>query len=82
MNKEQLLQLLNKHHIEGKEMETMSGSTYLEWVVGFEDMFDFINDVRTNYYILLIPVTLNYLHVIPVMNLYPFSYLIIIFFFY
>jgi hypothetical protein len=31
MNKEQLLQLLNKHH--------------LEWVVGFEDMFDFINDV-------------------------------------
>ena len=45
MNKEQLLQLLNKHHIEGQEMETMSGNTHFAWVVGFEDMFDFINDV-------------------------------------
>ena len=45
MNKEQLLQLLNKHHIEGQEIETMSGNTHLEWVVGFEDMFDFINYV-------------------------------------
>ena len=41
MNKEQLLQLLNKHHIEGQEIN----NTHLEWVVGFEDMFDFINDV-------------------------------------
>jgi hypothetical protein len=41
MNKEQLLQLFNKHHIEGQEI----GNTHLEWVVGFEDMFDFINDV-------------------------------------
>jgi ribulose bisphosphate carboxylase small subunit len=45
MKTEQLRQLLIKHHIGGMEHEDMSGNTYLEWVVGFEDMFDFINEV-------------------------------------